>query len=124
MPRICWCHESLIDEKRAADESMSTYVTDDEELGDWLAAASSVSKGPAKKTSAFHYLLTDSSVADALGPLGSTHENILIELKQASSVIPWLCVLARKLLAVPTLLLRLSSCFLQLEISCPKSGPV
>jgi len=112
----------LIDEKRAADEFMSTYVTDDEELGDWLAAASSVSKGPAKKTSAFHYLLTDSSVADALGPLGSTHENILIELKRASFVIPWLCLLARKLLAVPALLLGMSTCFQQLEISCPKAG--
>jgi len=36
----------LINETRAADESMHTYVTDDGESGDWLAAASSASARP------------------------------------------------------------------------------
>jgi len=36
----------LISETRAADESMHTYVTEDGESGDWLAAASSASARP------------------------------------------------------------------------------
>lgn len=50
-----WAHVKdllvlLIDEKRAGDDSIRTYVTDDRESGDWLAAASlaSVSKEPVK----------------------------------------------------------------------------
>jgi len=50
-----WAHVKdllvlLIDEKRAADDSICTYVTDDRESGDWLAARAaslaSVSKKP------------------------------------------------------------------------------
>jgi len=41
----------LIDETRAADESMRTYVTDDGESVDWLAAASVVSSCPVNKSS-------------------------------------------------------------------------
>jgi len=41
----------LINDTRAADESMRTYVTDDGESGDWLAAASSASSRPATKSS-------------------------------------------------------------------------
>ena len=41
----------LIDETRAADESLRTYITDDGESGDWLAAASSASSRPLNKSS-------------------------------------------------------------------------
>jgi len=41
----------LIDETWAADESMRTYVTDDGESVDWLAAASSASSRPVNKLS-------------------------------------------------------------------------
>ena len=41
----------LIDKTRAADESMRTYVTDDGESVDWLAAASLVSSCPVNKSS-------------------------------------------------------------------------
>ena len=41
----------LIDETRAADESMRTYVTDDGESVDWLAAASLASSCPVNKSS-------------------------------------------------------------------------
>jgi len=41
----------LIDETRAADESMRTYITDDGESGDWLTAASSASSRSINKSS-------------------------------------------------------------------------
>ena len=40
-----------IDETRAKDESMRTYITDDGESGDWFAAASSASSRPLNKSS-------------------------------------------------------------------------
>ena len=53
---VAWKHVKdmlvvLIDETRAADESMRTYITDDGESGDWLAAASSASSCPINKSS-------------------------------------------------------------------------
>jgi len=41
----------LIDETRAADESMRTYITNDGKSGDWLATASSASSRPINKSS-------------------------------------------------------------------------
>ena len=90
----------LIDETRAADESMRTYVTDDGELVDWLAAASLASSCPVNKSS--------SDVADEeidlwrmrLQALPS-HKNPLTEMRRASSVVPWITLLGRKVLSVP-----------------------
>jgi len=89
----------LIDETRAADESMRTYVTDDGELVDWLAAASLASSCPVNKSS--------SDVADEeidlwrmrLQALPS-HKNPLTEMRRASSVVPLITLLERKDFAV------------------------
>jgi len=40
----------LIDETLDVDESMRTYVTNDGESGEWLAAASSASARPVNKS--------------------------------------------------------------------------
>ena len=88
----------LIDETRV-DESMRTYVTDDGESVDWLAAASSASSRLVNKSS--------SDIADEeivlwrmrLQALPS-HKNPLTELRRASSVIPWIALLGRKVFAV------------------------
>jgi len=90
----------LIDETRAVDESMCTYITDDGESGDCLAAVSSASSRSLNKSS--------SDVADEeialwrmhLHELPS-HKNPLNELRRASSVVPWIALLGRKVLAVP-----------------------
>jgi len=90
----------LINDTRAADESMCTYVTDDGESGDWLAAASSASSRPANKSSSD---IADEEIAlwrMHLEPLPS-HKNPLDELRRASSVVPWICLLVKKVLAVP-----------------------
>ena len=74
----------LINDTRAADESMRTYVTDDGESGDWLAAASSASSRPVTKTSSD---IADEEIAlwkMRLEPLQS-HKNPLDELRRASS---------------------------------------
>ena len=41
----------VVDETWTADQSMRTYVTDDGESVDWLAAASSASSRPVNKSS-------------------------------------------------------------------------
>ena len=90
----------LIDETRAADESMRTYITDDGESGDWLAAASSASSRPLNKSSSD---IADEEIAlwrMRLQELPS-HKNPLTELRRASSVVPWIALLGRKVLAVP-----------------------
>jgi len=90
----------LTDETRAADESMCTYITDDGESGDWLAAASSASSRPLNKSSSD---ITDQEIAlwrMRLEELPS-HKNPLNELRRASSVVPWIALLGRKVLAVP-----------------------
>jgi len=79
---------------------MRTYVTDDGESVDWLAAASSASSRPVNMSS--------SNIADEeitlwrmrLQALPS-HQNPLTELRRASSVVPWIALLGRKVLAVP-----------------------
>jgi len=75
----------LIDEPRAADESMRTYITNDGESGERLATASSASSRPLNKSS--------SDIADEeitlwrmrLQELPS-HKNPLTELRRASSM--------------------------------------
>jgi len=112
----------LINETRAADESMHTYVTDDGESGDWLAAASSASARLVNKSSSD---IANEEIAlwrMRLQPLLS-HKNPLTELRRASSVVPWIALLGRKVLAVPALLLPQSTYFLRLVISWPKNGP-
>jgi len=105
----------LIDETRAADESMRTYITDDGESGDLLAAASSASSCTLNKSS--------SNVADEEIALWRmrlqellSHKNPLIELRRASSVVPWIALLGRKVLAVPATSVPQSAFFLQLVI--------
>jgi len=79
---------------------MRTYVTDDGESGDWLAAASSASSRPASKSSSD---IVDEEIAlwrMRLEPFPS-HKNPLDELRRASSMVPWICLLVRKVLTVP-----------------------
>jgi len=89
----------LIDETRAADESMRTYVTDDGELVDWLAAASSASSRPVNESSSD---IVNEEIAlwrmcmQAL----LSYKNPLIELRRASSVVPWIALLGRQVFAV------------------------
>jgi len=90
----------LIDKTRAADESMRTYITDHGESGDWLAAASSASSRPLNKSSSD---IADEEIAlwrMRLQELPS-HKNPLTEFRRASSVVPWIALLGRKVLAVP-----------------------
>ena len=90
----------LIDETRGADESMRTYITNDGESGDWLAAASSASSRPINKSRSD---IADEEIAlwrMRLQELPS-HKNPLHELRRASSVVPWIALLGRKVLAVP-----------------------
>jgi len=90
----------LIEETRAADESMRTYITDDGESGDELAAASSASSRPLNKSSSD---IADEEIAlwrMRLQELPS-HKNPLNELRRASSVVPWIALLGRKVLAIP-----------------------
>ena len=63
----------LINDTWAADESMRTYVTDDGESGDWLAAASSASSRPATKSSSD---IADEEIflEDALGTIAVAQE--------------------------------------------------
>jgi len=89
----------LIDEIRAADYSMCTHITDDGKSGDWLAAASSASSRPLNKSSSD---IADEEIAlwrMRLQELPS-HKNPLNELRCASSVVPWIALLGRKVLAV------------------------
>jgi len=90
----------LIDETRAADESMRTYITNDGELGDWLAAASSASSRPLNKSSSD---IANEEIALCRMRLQElqSHKNPLTELRRASSVVPWISLLGRKVLAVP-----------------------
>jgi len=90
----------LIDETRAADESMRTYITDDGESGDWFDVASSASSRPLNKSSSD---IADEEIAlwrMCLQELPS-HKNPLTELRRASSVVPLIALLGRKVLAVP-----------------------
>jgi len=88
----------LIDETRAADESMRTYITDDGESGNWLAAASSASSRPLNKSSSD---IADEDIALWRMRLQEllSHKNPLTELRRASSVVPWIALLGRKVLA-------------------------
>ena len=105
----------LINENRAADESMHNCVIDDGESGDWLAAASSASARPVNKSSSNIPNEVIALWRMCLQPLLS-HKNPLTELRCASSVVPWIDLLGRKILALPALLLPQSTCFLRLVI--------
>jgi len=92
----------LIDETRAADESMHTYITNDGESGNWLPVVSLASSGPLNKSSSD---IADEEIALwrmrlPVQPL-LLHRNPLTELRRASSVVPWIALLGRKVLAVP-----------------------
>jgi len=79
---------------------MRTYITNDGELIDWLAAASSASSCPLNKSSSD---IADEEIAlwrMRLQELPS-HKNPLTELRRASSAVPWIALLGRKVLAVP-----------------------
>ena len=92
----------LIDEIRAADEYMRTYVTDDGESVDWLAAASSASS-PSRSVNKSSPDIADEEIAlwrMRLQALPS-HKNPLTELRRASSVVPWIALFGRKVFAVP-----------------------
>jgi len=89
----------FIDKTRAADESMCTYITDDGESGDCLATTSSTSSRPLNKSSSD---IVNEKIAlwrMRLQKLPS-HKNPLNELRRASSVVPWIALLGRKVLAV------------------------
>ena len=79
---------------------MRTYITNDGELIDWLAAASLASSCPLNKSSSD---IADEEIAlwrMRLQELPS-HKNPLTELRRASSAVPWIALLGRKVLAVP-----------------------
>jgi len=89
----------LIDESWSADESVPTYVSDDGESVNWLAAASLASSRPVNKSSSN---IADEEIAlwrMCLQALQS-HKNPLTELRRASSVVPWIALLGRKVFAV------------------------
>jgi len=77
----------LIDKTRAAHESMRTYITDDSESGDWLAAASSASSRHLNKSSSD---IANEEIALWRMRLQKllSHKNPLTELRRASSVVP------------------------------------
>jgi len=89
----------LIDKTRAADESMRTYVTDDDESVDWLAAASLASSHPVNKSSSN---IADKEIALWRMRLQAllSPKDPLTELKCTFSVVPWITLLGRKVLAV------------------------
>jgi len=90
----------LIDEARAANESMRTYVTDDGESVDWLVVASSASSRPVNKSS---FDIANEKVTlwrMRLQALPS-HNNPLIEWRRTSSVVPWIALSGRNVFAVP-----------------------
>ena len=88
-----------IDKPRAVDACMRTYVTDDGESGDWLAAAFSASVRPVNKSSSD---IANEEIAlwrMRLQPLLS-RKNPLTELRRASSVVPWIALFGREVLAL------------------------
>jgi len=90
----------LIDKTRTVDESMRTYITDDGEFGDWFTPVSWASSHPLNKSSSD---ITNEEIAlwrMRLQELKS-HKNPLNELRRASSVVPWIALLGRKVLAIP-----------------------
>ena len=90
----------FIDETRAADESMRTYITDDGELGDWFAGHLRHLLALSTKSSSDN---ADEEIALRRMRLQEllSHKNPLTELRRASSVVPWIALLGRKVLAVP-----------------------
>jgi len=90
----------LIDETRAADESMRTYITDDGESGDWLATVSLATSRPLIKSSSDNAHEEIALWRMRLQELPS-HRNPLTELRRASSVVPCIVLLGRKVLDVP-----------------------
>ena len=80
---------------------MRTYVTDDGESVDWFAAVSSDSSFPVNKSSSD---IADEEIALWRMRLESlsSHKNPLTELRRASSVVPWITLLERKVFAVLT----------------------
>jgi len=85
----------LIDETRAADESMRTYVTDDGESVDWFATASSASSCPVNKSS-FDIANEEITLWRMRLQALPSHKNPLTELRRTSSVVPWIALLGRK----------------------------
>jgi len=79
---------------------MHTYITDDGESGDWLAEVSSASSRPLNKSSSN---IANEEIASWRMRLQEllSHWNPLTELRCASSVVPWIVLLGRKVLAVP-----------------------
>jgi len=84
----------LIDETRAADESMCTYVIDDGESVDWLAAASLASSHPASvNKSSFDTASEEITMWRMRLQALPSPKNPLTELRRASSVVPWIALL-------------------------------
>ena len=88
----------LIDETRDVNESMRTYITIDGKLGDWLAVASSASSRPLNKSSSD---IVNEEIALWRMRLQEfpLHKNPLTELRRASSVVQWIALLGRNVLA-------------------------
>jgi len=91
----------FIDETRAGDESMRTYITTDGKSGDWLVVVSSASSRSLNKSSSD---VVNEEIALRRMRLQEllSHNNPLNELRRASSVVPWIVLLGRKVLAVPS----------------------
>jgi len=80
---------------------MRTYITDDGKLGDFLTASSSVSSRPLNKSSSDIAIEEITLWRMRLQELPS-HKNPLTELRRASLVVPWIALLGRKVLSVPS----------------------
>ena len=89
----------LIDEKWAEEENMRTGAmdTDDGESGDWLSQADVVFVNKTSVEVADHEILLWLKRTTPL----PAHKSPLSEMLCASSVVPWLAFLARKVLALP-----------------------
>ena len=89
----------LIEEKWAEDNNARTGAidTDDGESGDWLSLAVAASVNKTSAEVADHEIMLWRKRTTPLPP----HKSPLSEMLRASSVVPWLALLARKVLAVP-----------------------
>ena len=89
----------LIEEKWVEDDKVRTGAidTDDSESGDWFCQAAAAFVNKTITEVADHEIMLWLKRTTPLPP----HKSPLSKMLRASSVVPWLALLARKVLAVP-----------------------
>jgi len=85
---------------KASYESMRTYVMNDGESGDWLTACIFGFFSPWHEVELQHCRWRD-RLAEEMPATIAVRQGALSELRRASSVVLWIALLARKVLAVP-----------------------